>query len=247
MRPATTKTTPWILAILILAAASPVFSARARYVEERTYVGALGLITDISDGPGLTFNGKYTVTGIHSSGATILSLIPKIKTNYGFGGLVGYRRGDYALEVSYWRSSHKAEYTDPSIGTVTFQDRALYHSINLDLKRFILTYLPAQPFFSFGLSFPWLVIDNSSTIAGTDYLWTSSYSGLGFNAGVGVELFAMPNLTVTGGLIRRWSDYTNLRGADRQNTNIYLLDSSEVVGIRDSSFNFYAGVTYDFI
>jgi opacity protein-like surface antigen len=247
MRPATKITTPCILAILFLAAASAAFAARPRYVEERAYVGGFGLVSSVSSEKGMGFDGLSGVWGIHSSGLTIVSLVPKIKSNYGFGGLVGYRRGDYALEVSYWRSSHRAEYTDPSIGVVTFQDRALYHSFNVDLKRFLFTHLPAQPFVSGGLTFPWISIENASTISGTGYYSIASYSGFGFNLGVGLEFFALPNVTITGGAIRRWADYTNLRSADRQNTVIYLLDPNEPVGIRDSSFNFYAGATVDFI
>jgi hypothetical protein len=213
-------------------------------VEERPYVGFFGVFTGISDGPGTSFSGKYKVTLIHSAGVTIKSLVPKIKENYGFGGLVGYRHGDYGVEISYWRSEHKAEYKD---STTTFQDKAVYHSFNLDLKRFLFTHLPVQPFVSGGLSFPWIVVNNASIIDGTDYLWTVSFSGMGFNLGVGLEFFVLPNVTITGGAVRRWSDYGYARAADRQNTKIYLITPDEPVGIRDASFNFYAGATIDFM
>lgn len=252
MRPTFLKTTPWLLALLFLGTISTA-DAKTRYVEERSYVGVFGQFASISDDPGIGFDGIAGVSRSYSSGVTTYSLIPKIKDNYGFGGLVGYRRGDYAAEVSYARSSHKAEYDGEYFwGTTgTFQDTATYNAFNVNLKRYLFTYLPIQPYVLGGLCFPWLVVENATIIDGPEYSWyinSASYSGMGFNLGVGLEFFVMPNVTITGGAIRRWNDFSHLRGASKQSSEVIMPSLDDVpMGIKDSSFNFHAGATIDFM
>jgi len=254
MRPSTTKTTPWILASLILLLAADAFAERARFIEERAYVGGLGLIAKLSDETNYGFAGDNGYISMDSQDYHDATLVPKIKTNYGFGGLVGYRRGDYALELSYWRSSHKAEFNDTF---VDYSTTALFQSFNLDLKRFLLTHLPVQPYVSMGISFPWVVFKNAS--ATYLYAWDevdrwvyfvtdpkdASYSGTGFNLGVGLEVFATPLVSVTGGVVQRWAGYPTSKGADNKVREL-LNHAGIQTSMRDSSLGVHVGATITF-
>jgi hypothetical protein len=256
MRPTTIKTTPWILAILFLAAASQAFAEQARYIEERAYVGGFGLVASLSDEMNYGFAGTNGYITMDSQDYHDLALTPKIKANYGFGGLVGYRRGDYAVELSYCRSEHKAEYKYVFV-LKEYATTALFQSFNVDLKRFILTQFPVQPYVSMGMSFPWVVFKNAGntytyrydTPDSWVYIKTSSqdvsYSGMGFNLGAGLELFATPLVSVTGGVVQRWAGYGNSKGADNKDRD--LLNNAMVqTSLRDSSLGFHVGATISF-
>lgn len=251
MRPTLLKTTPWILAILFLTAA-PLAEAKARYVEERAYVGAFGLFAGLSNDANYGFAGDGAFIYLENENYRDYELTPKMKTNYGFGGLVGYRRGDYALEVSYWRSEHKSEFLD------YYEDKALFQSFNLDLKRFLFTYFPVQPYLSFGMSFPWVVFKNAGNVYVLEgdtpgYLLflardpkDVSYSGIGFNLGVGFELFATRTVSLTGGAVQRWAGYSSSKGADnepKELANSVMIPTS----LRDSSIGFHFGATINFM
>ncbi len=115
------------------------------YLHSRTYIGVVG--TSISVGNTGLFSGQnYSVVNAPYD----LSLIPSLSQGFGWGILFGHREEVYALEVSFWQSSHNASfgpgvissgYGSPVTLASSFSGTAVYNSINVDFKRYFLTEL----------------------------------------------------------------------------------------------------------
>ena len=177
------------------------------YLHSRTYVGAV--ITSVSvDQSGLFSGLNYSRVDLPSYEIT---LIPSLSQAFGWGALIGHREDAYAVEVSYWQSTHLATFGPGSVGSnygdsATFsseyQDTAIYHSINVDFKRYFLTDLQLQPFLDLGVSFPWIVVNNADE-NGLGQIGPVTLSGLGLNLGIGVEYYLTPNISFSAGAYQR--------------------------------------------
>src|SRR5258708_5548196 len=85
------------------------------YLHTRTYIGAVGTL--VSVGNGGIFSGQ-NYSSLYSPYYEI-DLIPSLNQNLGFGLLIGHREEAYALEVSYWQSSHIASFGPAAITSPT--------------------------------------------------------------------------------------------------------------------------------
>lgn len=155
--------------------------------------------------------------------------------------LVGYRLNAYALEVSYWRSVHIAEWgTD-----TTYQSKATYQSVNIDLKRYVLLKTALQPFVSAGLSIPWLDVKDASypypIVAGVAPS-NATYTGLGFNLSAGLEYYINQQFSVFGGIQQRWAGYNQVKGYYRQVSDVQA-GTNDSFNLRGNGVNFFAGAT----
>lgn len=217
------------------------------YIKTRTYIGALGTSSNISDDG--DFNGTLWFEKAYPP-FTETSLIPALSRNFGFGGLVGHRQGAYAMEISYWRSEHESTwgpspYPSPPLLTAV-NGIVYYQSINVDLKRYLFTKLPTQPFFTLGLSFPWLEFKEASTLDVTEFT-DASYSGLGFNLGIGLEIYMQSDISFFGQVQHRWSGFSQLAGASRQVGNASITGSTATnFNLVGDGLNFIVGATAGF-
>ncbi len=218
------------------------------YLHSRTYVGVVG--TSISvDNTGLFSGQNYSVA---NAPAYDLSLIPSLSQGFGWGILFGHREEVYALEVSFWQSSHNATfgsgvissgYGSPVTLASSFSGTAVYNSINVDFKRYFLTELQFQPFLDLGVSYPWITI-NDADIDASGNPWPLTLEGLGLNVGVGVEYYINANISVIAGAYQRWSSFGQFQGSQIQaNTlSLYGTNPSE----EGSGLNFAVGTTVGF-
>jgi hypothetical protein len=160
-------------------------------------------------------------------------LIPGINSNIGFGFLVGHREGDVALEVSYWRSDHSTYWAPgtPSSGTGT----ATYQSVEVNLKRYICTEQRIQPFFQIGLGNPWVSYPDAST-DGSGNVSTFTLSGLGFDLGVGAEIYIDDVFSIVGGLFYRWGTFDHAYG-------IQKIEWTALGKFEGDGFDLYSGMT----
>jgi len=223
-----------LAAILLggLPARAGVFSEQAKkLIEERSYVSFYGVSAGINRSG--DFDGWGVVNG------TDYTLIPSIKRNVGIGVSTGYRSGEYAAEVSYWHSQHVAQWTD---GVNNFESHATYHAVNIDLKRYLFPRLKAQPFLVAGLAFPWMVVRDGTSSNPPDptKVGDSTLSGMGFNAGLGMELYLNQKFSVFLSGVQRWTSYNHVKG--------YSHTVEDTAGnLKGDGLNWLAGMAVNFM
>jgi hypothetical protein len=218
------------------------------YLHSRTYIGVVGTSISVNN-TGLFSGTNYSVA---NTPAYDLSLIPSLEQGFGWGILFGHREEVYALEVSYWQSSHTAtfgpgvigsSYGSPTTFTSSFSGTAVYNSINVDFKRYFLTELQFQPFLDLGVSYPWITV-NDADIDGSGNPWPLTLEGLGLNLGIGVEYYINTDISVIAGAYQRWTSFGQFTGSQTQaNTlSLYGTNTSE----DGSGLNFAVGTTVGF-
>ncbi len=230
------------------------------YIRERTYIGILGTSADIDqygdfNGTNLmTFNNEGTTV---NNGVTYTlneeqDLIPSITRQFGWGVLFGHREGPWAAELSFWSSNHTATWigSNGAGGATTITNPASLQAINIDFKRYFFTAFPTQPFVSFGISFPWLYVENGSYLlnstTGTYTTNNETISGIGFDLGAGMELYLDNNFSLLGGLYERWTDFDQINGASKIPLNQMYFDGnpSDVGNLEGNGLNIYIGTTF---
>jgi len=196
----------------------------------------LGISANITDTGDLNGTGAVAASGFYE-----VDILPSIDRNFGFGLLLGHREGAYAAEVSYWRTAHVATWQG---GT----GPAVYHSINVDFKRYLFTQYRVQPFFSLGVSFPWVVYqgasftqDNSGNILSSDL----SLAGVGVNLGVGAEMYVTREFSILGAIVQRWAGFDQMNGYFKE--NLHPQNSlGTPISLEGDGLNFYFGGTLGF-
>jgi len=241
----------WTLVFLLLCASQTqagIFNEQPKnLIEERSYAAVFGTLCDINHSG--NFNGSVYITPASStSGPQEMSLVPRIKRSFGAGALVGYRRDQYALEIAYWRSNHIAQW-DGGTSTV-YESTAVYQSVNLDLKRYFFPKIPAQPYLQMGMSFPWLDVKDASFAYASDGTVSNAssdatYSGLGFNLALGMEIYVNSVFSVFGGVEQRWSGFNKVKGYYRETEDVQNGVNSSF-NLKGEGVNFFAGATVSF-
>ena len=222
------------------------------YLHSRTYVGVVGTSISVSN-TGLFTGQNYSASNPPAPApAYDLSLIPSLSQAFGWGIFAGHREEAYALEVSYWQSSHNAvfgpgvissNYGSPTTLATSYSGTAVYNSINIDFKRYFLTDLQLQPFLDLGVSFPWITISDADIdINGNP--WPLTLEGVGLNVGIGVEYYITPNFSLTAGAYQRWTSFSQYQGSQQQanSLSLYGTNSSE----DGSGLNFAVGTSVGF-
>lgn len=237
------------------------------YVKARSYIGVVGISADINNGG--DFNGLTTVeygpVTYQTTPVTLwtnpeLDQVPSINRNFGFGILLGQRLGPWAFELSFWQSTHTATYTG---GGFTVTNPATLQSFDFNVKRYIFTQLPTQPFFSVGVSLPWLSVADGSEILNAqngEYnviaVNSETLSGIGLQLGVGLEIYLSNNFSLVGGAYQRWTEFNQINGAEKVSSSGVYFDgdssptlpsgASNVGSLEGDGINFYVGTTIGF-
>jgi hypothetical protein len=211
------------------------------FIKSRTYIGGFASLTNIDSGG--DFNGGW---GFSTASGDEIDLIPTIDRNFGFGVLAGHREGAYAAEVSYWRTDHNATWGPNMFFATTSYGTASFQSLNVDFKRYLFTQLATQPYFSLGLSFPWLVTHQASAWnTGSGYVFSdSTIAGIGFNFGVGLEIYLGSNYSIFGNIVQRWAGYNQINGALKQPFTTQF--NGQDVNLEGDGINFSVGATFGF-
>lgn len=227
------------------------------FIKTRTYIGVVGTSANIDQNG--DFNGVNNfefmpVTTVSISGVTSVNnpefdYIPSITRQFGYGVLVGRRQGPWAAEVSFWCSNHTATFY--YAGPVTQTYPASLQAINIDIKRYLFTEFPTQPFLSIGVSFPWLWVKNISVVE--DYQTAQvvgqddeTISGVGLNLGAGVEIYLGNNFSLVGGLYERITEFTQINGAAKVPENSLLFDGTptNIGALSGNGLQIYVGTTF---
>jgi hypothetical protein len=221
------------------------------FIHSRSYIGVFGTSSTIDQWG--DFDGTKSMQSVPSSGSayTEYDYIPEITRQFGWGVLLGHRQGPWAVEMSFWRSDDTAIYTGGG-PTTLISEPASYQSLNIDIKRYMLTKLPAQPFVDLGLSFPWLwvrqdsyLVDSGMNIISID---DAVISGLGFNVGAGLEVYLDDNFSIVGGAYQRWTEFDQINGAAKIALDQMYFDGnpSDRGSLAGNGLDFYLGTTVGF-
>ncbi|MBF0540842.1 MAG: hypothetical protein HQK91_05265 [Nitrospirae bacterium] len=128
---------------------------------------------------------------------TITPVFPYLKNAFAYGFTGGVRNDNVSLEFCYLSSTHDA-YSHIN-GVFKNHTLAEYRIISLDGRYYLMPNSAIQPFFQFGLSFPWLSLDQN---AYTAFFQNMSFYGLGLNIGGGVA-FNVSSIMITVGAYLR--------------------------------------------
>ncbi|MCX6556467.1 MAG: hypothetical protein NTW95_03400 [Candidatus Aminicenantes bacterium] len=133
--------------------------------------------------------------------------IPRVKDSLGFGVGFGRRFHSGLWSISYLVSGHD----------VTFQGRngtAISRLVQINSRTFLLKSSVAKVFLHFGLSFPWLTVDNNAADKNGNVV-NATYLGVGANAGAGLLLPVSSRMFFSGSLIYRFIGYLYAKGPGR--------------------------------
>jgi hypothetical protein len=228
----------WVFVSVINLGVLPAFGAGGSkdFITTRSYIGALGVYTNITDTGDINGRNFFQAAAFDET-----DVIPSIDRAFGFGFLLGHREGAYAAEVSYWRTSH----TGTFMGGTT---PAIYHSINVDFKRYLFTQYRVQPFLSLGISFPWLVYDGASFSKDSNGNTVSSdlsLSGVGVNLGLGAEAYVTRDFSIVVGMVQRWAGFDQLNGYYKESLQPQNANGN-AISLEGDGLNFYFGGTLGF-
>jgi opacity protein-like surface antigen len=146
------------------------------------YVGPLLSYVSISG----DFNGKTELFDAATKAANQITVLPVINSALGYGVLAGVMSENISLELTYTSSSHSAYRT--FIYRNTKKTNAEINMLSIDAKYYLIENSMALPYLQFGLSFPWLLVSETTTkneLTSTDYE-RIRFSGIGLNLGGGI-------------------------------------------------------------
>ena len=222
----------FLLTVLILATSASAVVKRPHIINAGVYFG-LSI-------PYNSIGGDFDNTkqlSVPALGETIF--LPDFDNGMGIGITGGIKKGPFAFELSYTRTTHEGEISSSTTD-------AVLTTFNLDGKYHFLPYSPAQPFITVGLCVPRLKVEN---VAEDDYgIGEATFKGIGFNVGGGLIMHFGSGIALTGGAVYRWVDYsrvTSLSGGGDIDPTYYdqasgrflggvdkLRDQSEIAGLR---------------
>jgi len=123
---------------------------------------------------------------------------PRLEPAPGLGIGIGFKHAAWLWELAFVRSSHTAGLPDR-------MTRAVYHSLEINGKSFLLKEFPIQPYISLGISVPWLTVKDGSEFQGART--SASYIGIGLQAGAGFLADITKRFFISGGAGWRVAGY----------------------------------------
>lgn len=223
---------PWLFLLLFLPSVSLAGMSRS-------YVGGGATSTQILG----DFNGEGLIV---SASNDQFDIVPAIDRDFGFWVMAGHREGDWAAEVSFWYSKHKATRNALTPGGTPFESEAVYQSVNVDLKRYVLRQNPIQPFVNFGVSFPWIVVKEASFNSTGTMIGNSVFKGLGFNLGGGLEFYLHPKFSVVTGVVQRWQGFDKIKGIGKTDLQVQNPSTGGEDTLSGDGLQFLVGGTVNF-
>ncbi len=180
----------------------------------------------------------YNTIGGDFDGASVLRgvteeiILPDSNNAVGIDVLAGFGM-DYgwAIELNFMSSGHDGTWAGRT-GDVS------YNSFSVNGKYSFLSEGSVQPYLLFGLSYNVLLIKNGAIDTFFGQVTDATLSGSGLNAGVGVDNYLSPNVSLTLGLMYRYVDYTEAEGVHQSGT---IED-----GINGSGLSFLLTTAYHF-
>lgn len=195
-----------------------------------TYIGLTFLYNSI----GGNFNGD----DYFDSGQELL-FIPKVKSHYGFGVLVGIRvpynnkNRAFASELGYYRSTHDYTLFEVEAGG------AIFNMLTLNARLYFSANKAIQPFINGEIAYSWLIAkDCSITTIEPIRTGNASYPGLLLGVGGGIAYYIHPKVSIDAGIIFRFFMCSNAKGV--------LGETHDIESLLGISPNIILGIRYTF-
>lgn len=165
-------------------------------------------------------------------GGTEEIILPDPDNAVGIDVLAGYGISDaWAIELNFMSSGHSGTWAGRN-GDVS------YNSFSINGKYSFLPEGSVQPYLLFGFSYNALLIKDGAIDIFFGQVADATLSGSGFNAGVGIDNYLSPKVSLTLGIMYRYVDYTEAEGVHRSGT----IDD----GINGSGFSLLLATAYHF-
>jgi hypothetical protein len=176
--------------LFLLVLATPAWAQdEPGFAKQGMYVGVGGTLNFTLNGPFFDGTGYYKQIG-----GPELALLPQLDTRKKLRGVVGFRSPEWALEFSYDRTRHQGTFLGQSApGT--------FSAFNVDARMFALTLTRFQPHVVLGGGWSWLTVDNGSLLPTA--VGNATFTGAGLNSEVGVTVFLLPSVGLSGGYAYR--------------------------------------------
>jgi hypothetical protein len=194
------------------------FAARGIYLSVRSHWSSLG-----GD-----FDGETTLVDPSPPAETIS--IPDADDGFGYELALGWMSAGWAAELTYARIDY-----DGSIGGASADTE--YQAIALNAIRYTRANEALQPYFLIGLCFPWMDIDDASTVDGVVFSNGELSSGFGISGGLGLALWLGPRLALD---VRSLYTYQVFEEAEGIRGNSQSIDD----GVEGPSFGLGFGLTW---
>jgi hypothetical protein len=166
------------------------------------------------------------------TGANDAIIVPKIDGAFGYGMLAGYQADNgLAFELSYLASKHDAKW----MGATGKVD---YSVVNLDLKYSFNTSQPTQPYLLGGINLDTLVVKDGSVNFTTLEVGDATYTGTGFNLGLGVDQYLNSHVSAGLGLTYRFVKYDRAEGVTDKGKLDSSLNGNGVSLMLDAAYHF---------
>jgi hypothetical protein len=140
-----------------------------------------------------------SVSGGDFDGSTLIDLwretisIPKLDPGIGFGGLIGFRDGNYGLEFSFVTSSLTGTILDET-------DDTTLTTFSFYIKYWLTGALAFQPYLLLGVDMNLLSATDAAVL--TEYPYTVGdidLSGVNFDLGAGISYYITPKIAINAG------------------------------------------------
>lgn len=186
--------------------------------------------------PRHTLEGDFDGLSSYGSGDSFLVVVPKVDPAFGWGICLGFkfRVASFmctGLEFGWEESQHNATWNSKKLNLH-------YGDINMpDLKFHFFPEWRVQPYVLLGMNALLLDMDNGYQTSNSSA--KANYSNIGLNTGVGTSIMVNNNISLTGGAIFRYNEFSSVGykpGSDWENAK---LRPSLVNG----SINFVAGAS----
>ena len=214
--------------LLLLLLAAGVLHAGALQTEEddtpegpRGYVGVLGR--------NVTVRGEFTGDIYLTDGSQVL-FVPTVPGSWGFGGLLGMRSGNFAIEGFYAWSPH-----DGMWGVDTLESRLSTYGMNVRWYPVRLGIL--EPFALGGVSFYELKVLGGAT-DGSDFR-DETFHGIGLDLGGGIRIGLGARLSLVAQAVYHWAQINTVDDFDGYNVTI-------TDGLDADGFDYGAMITVSF-
>ena len=164
-------------------------------------------------GPYLGLNFCYDSIGGEFDGETLLRLdgqrwlVPKVKSNYGFGVLFGWRFEKSKVAMGYYHSTHDYTFVD-ALGESTS-----LHLISLDARVYFSKEKTIQPFIEAEFAYTWMIVNDAAfTTEEPIRFGEASYRGLAYSVGGGIAYYLSPQISIDAGIFFRLYMYGSVKG-----------------------------------
>lgn len=163
-------------------------------------------------------DGIYFGGGLHSTsiggdfdGQTFFTsdfeavVVPEIETGQGFAIFGGAHLNPVlSIEMDYLSSSHDASFAGVPLD-VSYSEFSIYANLHFDVSEQL------KPMALLGYGTSWIEVEDGAVDVNGN-LGDATYTGSGFNLGIGAEYFVQSNVALGVRLIKRFASYDEVEG-----------------------------------